>query len=186
MYKRQTVHRSFNKGDTWTDISNDLTKGGKKGNVPYGTLTCIDESTFNFGKIITGSDDGNIVLTQNSGVSWENISNDLPSNLWVSRVIFSKHKDQRIYTSLNGYRNNDFRPYLYVSDDNGISWNEISTNLPLSPINVVREDINNIFSLFMSSLTTLMGDKGRLAEISFHEIPLSSLTYKYGLKSLFL
>ena len=145
------LHRSFNKGDTWTDISNDLTKGGKKGNVPYGTLTCIDESTFNFGKIITGSDDGNIVLTQNSGVSWENISNDLPSNLWVSRVIFSKHKDQRIYTSLNGYRNNDFRPYLYVSDDNGISWNEISTNLPLSPINVVREDINNENILYLGT-----------------------------------
>ena len=145
------LHRSFNKGDTWTDISNDLTKGGKKGNVPYGTLTCIDESIFNFGKIVTGSDDGNIVLTQNSGESWKNISNSLPSNLWVSRVIFSKHKDERIYASLNGYRNNDFKPYLFISEDDGISWNEISANLPFSPINVVREDIKNENILYLGT-----------------------------------
>ena len=168
------LHRSFNQGETWTDISNDLTKGGKKGNVPYGTLTCIDESVFSFGKIVVGSDDGNIVLTQNSGESWKNISSDLPSNLWdglwISRVIFSKHKDQRIYAALNGYRNNDFKPYLYVSEDNGNSWNEISpsrlmdhmhrighpgfrepANLPLSPINVVREDIKNENILYLGT-----------------------------------
>ena len=145
------LHRSFSQGDTWTDISNDLTKGGKKGNVPYGTLTCIDESVFSFGKIVVGSDDGNIVLTQNSGESWKNISNSLPSNLWVSRVIFSKHKDERIYASLNGYRNNDFKPYLFISEDDGISWNEISANLPFSPINVVREDIKNENILYLGT-----------------------------------
>ena len=145
------LHRSFSQGDTWTDISDDLTKGGKKGNVPYGTITCIDESVFSFGKIVVGSDDGNIVLTQNSGESWKNISNGLPSNLWVSRVIFSKHKDERIYASLNGYRNNDFKPYLFISEDNGISWNEISANLPFSPINVVREDIKNENILYLGT-----------------------------------
>ena len=145
------LHRSFNKGDSWNDISNDLTKGGKKGNVPYGTLTCIDESVFNFGKIVVGSDDGNVYLTQNSGESWKNISNNLPSNLWVSRVIFSKHNQSRIYLSLNGYRKNDFKPYLYLSDDNGISWKEISTNLPLSPVNVIREDIKDEKILYVGT-----------------------------------
>ena len=145
------LHRSFNKGDSWNDISNDLTKGGKKGNVPYGTLTCIDESVFNFGKIVVGSDDGNVYLTQNSGESWKNISNNLPSNLWVSRVIFSKHNQSRIYLSLNGYRKNDFKPYLYLSDDNGVSWKEISTNLPLSPINVIREDIKDEKILYVGT-----------------------------------
>jgi len=145
------LHRSFNKGDSWSDISNDLTKGGIKGNVPYGTLTCIDESLFTFGKIIIGSDDGNVFLTLNSGDSWENISNNLPSNLWVSRVIFSKHNQSRIYLSLNGYRKNDFKPYLYVSDDNGISWKEIYANLPLSPINVIKEDISNENILYVGT-----------------------------------
>ena len=145
------LHRSFNKGDSWSDISNDLTKGGIKGNVPYGTLTCIDESLFTFGKIVIGSDDGNVFLTLNSGDSWENISNNLPSNLWVSRVIFSKHNQSRVYLSLNGYRKNDFKPYLYVSDDNGISWKEIYANLPLSPINVIKEDINNENILYVGT-----------------------------------
>ena len=145
------LHRSFNKGDSWSDISNDLTKGGIKGNVPYGTLTCIDESLFTFGKIIIGSDDGNVFLTLNSGDSWENISNNLPSNLWVSRVVFSKYNQSRIYLSLNGYRKNDFKPYLYVSDDNGISWKEIYANLPLSPINVIKEDISNENILYVGT-----------------------------------
>ena len=43
------LHRSLNQGDTWETISNDLTTGGKKGNVAYGTLTTISESPFQFG-----------------------------------------------------------------------------------------------------------------------------------------
>ena len=45
------LHISLNKGDDWSFNSKDLTKGLKKGNVPYGTLTAIDESIFKFGKI---------------------------------------------------------------------------------------------------------------------------------------
>ena len=97
----------------------------KKGNVPYGTLTAIDESIFKFGKIVVGSDDGLINLTNDGGNSWITISKELPQNLWVSRVIFSKHNKDRIYASLNGYRFDDFKPYVYVSDDNGSSWNHL-------------------------------------------------------------
>ena len=41
--------RSMNKGDDFEAISGDLTNGGKKGNVAYGTLTSISESPFQFG-----------------------------------------------------------------------------------------------------------------------------------------
>ena len=58
--------RSMNQGDDWTAISPDLTAGGKKGNVPYGTLTTISESPFQFGLIYTGSDDGLIQVTQDA------------------------------------------------------------------------------------------------------------------------
>ena len=71
--------------------------------------------------------------------------------MWVSRAIFSKHNQSRIYLSLNGYRKNDFKPYLYLSDDNGVSWKEISTNLPLSPINVIREDIKDEKILYVGT-----------------------------------
>ena len=50
--------RSMNQGNEWTAISDDLTNGGKKGNVAYGTLSAISESPFQFGLIYTGSDDG--------------------------------------------------------------------------------------------------------------------------------
>ena len=86
------LHVSLNKGDDWSFNSIDLTKGVKLGNVPYGTLSTIDESIFKFGKLVVGSDDGLIHLSQDGGNSWNRISDDLPQNLWVSRVVFSKHK----------------------------------------------------------------------------------------------
>lgn len=142
------LHRSLNQGDDWEAISPDLTQGGKKGNVAYGTLTTISESPFKFGLIYTGSDDGLIQITQNGGGSWENISTSLPKNLWVSRVGASKHKKERVYAALNGYRWDDFTPYVYVSEDQGKTWNNISANIPASPVNVILEDPKNENLLF--------------------------------------
>ena len=136
------LHISLNKGDQWSFSSKDLTKGIKKGNVPYGTLTAIDESIFKFGKLVVGSDDGLINLSNDGGNTWKLISNQLPQNLWVSRVIFSKHNRERIYVSLNGYRYDDFNSYVYVSNDNGNSWTSLSKNLPISSVNVIKEDPN--------------------------------------------
>ncbi|MEO0472007.1 MAG: glycosyl hydrolase, partial [Bacteroidota bacterium] len=48
-------HRSLNQGDDFETLSEDLTRGGKKGNVPYGTLTSISESPKKFGLIYVGS-----------------------------------------------------------------------------------------------------------------------------------
>ena len=112
------LHRSLNQGNDWETISEDLTHGGKKGNVAYGTLTAISESTFAFGLIYVGSDDGLIhVSHKSSGGNWENISNTLPKDLWVSEVAASKHKKERVYATLNGYRWDDFTPYIYVSEE---------------------------------------------------------------------
>ncbi|MFL2572135.1 MAG: glycosyl hydrolase, partial [Flavobacteriaceae bacterium] len=145
------LHRSLNQGDDWKAISDDLTKGAKKGNVPYGTLTSIDESRDTFGTLVVGSDDGLIHLTQNSGTTWRCISNNLPQDLWVSRVQFSKHAPDRIYATLNGYRWDDFNPYVYVSNDLGVSWTDISSNLPRSPVNVIREDATNKNLLYVGT-----------------------------------
>ena len=61
------LHRSMNQGDNWTNLSEDLTAGGRKGNVAFGTLTTISESVFDFGTIYTGSDDGLVQLTRDGG-----------------------------------------------------------------------------------------------------------------------
>ena len=145
------LHRSLNKGDDWETISGDLTTGGKKGNVAYGTLTSISESPFKFGLIYTGSDDGDINVTKNGGSSWARISNTLPQNLWVSRVLASKFKKERVYATLNGYRFDDFTTYVYVSNDFGQTWKNISNNIPTSPVNVIREDSENESVLYVGT-----------------------------------
>ena len=145
------LHRSMNRGDDWSAISEDLTEGGKKGNVPYGTLTAISESPFRFGLLYTGSDDGLVHVSQNSGGSWQRISDSFPDDLWVSRVVASKHKESRVYVALNGYRRDDFSPYIYVSEDFGQSWKSISVGIPASPVNVVLEDPSNENLLFAGS-----------------------------------
>lgn len=143
--------RSMNKGTDWRAISEDLTNGGKQGNVAYGTLTSIDESKFEFGLLYTGSDDGKVFVSQNSGGDWRDISGSLPKDLWVSRVIASSHKKNRVYLTLNGYRWDDFSPYVYMSDDYGTSWQDISSNLPLSSVNVIKEDPENPAILYLGT-----------------------------------
>ncbi|GAB4159275.1 MAG: hypothetical protein Tsb0033_13620 [Winogradskyella sp.] len=143
--------RSMNQGNDWEAISDDLTKGGKKGNVAYGTLTSISESPFQFGLIYTGSDDGLVHVTKNAGGSWTNISNAFPKDLWVSRVIASQHKKERVYVTLNGYRWDDFKVYAYMSDDYGQTWKDISGNIPASPVNVIKEDPKNENLLYLGT-----------------------------------
>jgi photosystem II stability/assembly factor-like uncharacterized protein len=142
-------HRSFNQGDTMISLTGDLTKASRTGNVPYGTLTTISESPIRFGLIYTGSDDGNVFVTKDAGANWELISTKpkkksiLPQERWVSRIFASRFKEGRVYLSFNGYRNDDFAPYLFISNDYGATWNMLGKDLPTEPINVVKEDPKN-------------------------------------------
>ena len=142
-------HRSFNQGDTMISLTGDLTKASRTGNVPYGTLTTISESPIRFGLIYTGSDDGNVFVTKDAGANWELISakpkkkSILPQERWVSRIFASRFKEGRVYLSFNGYRNDDFAPYLFISNDYGATWNMLGKDLPTEPINVVKEDPKN-------------------------------------------
>ena len=145
------LHRSLNKGDDWTVISTDLTLGGKKGNVAFGTLTTIAESPLQFGMLFVGSDDGLVHFSDNGGGSWTKISDAFPKDLWISRIVASKHQKNRVYVALNGYRNDDFKPYLFVSEDKGTTWKSISNNLPNFPINVIKEDPENEKLLFVGN-----------------------------------
>ncbi len=145
------LHRSLNKGDEWETISPDLTHGSKKGNVAYGTLTTISESEFAFGLLYVGTDDGRIQLSNNAGGSWEDISTNLPQDMWVSRVQASTHKKERVYATLNGYRWDDFSPYVYRSDDYGKTWVDIGNELPMSPVNAFAEDPHNQDLLFVGT-----------------------------------
>jgi photosystem II stability/assembly factor-like uncharacterized protein len=143
--------RSMDQGASWKAISDDLTGGGKPGNVAYGTLSSISESSFQFGLLYCGSDDGLVHVSKNGGGNWTNISNSFPNELWVSRVIASAHKKERVYVTLNGYRWDDFKPYVYVSENYGVSWKSISNNLPASSVNVIKEDPSNENVLYVGT-----------------------------------
>ncbi len=146
------LHRSFDQGNTFQAISDNLTKGGIKGDVPFGTLSTIHESPMQFGLIYTGSDDGLVYVTRDGGVSWTNISKGLPEDMWVSRIQASQFGKSRVYVTLNGYRWDDFTPYLFVSEDYGANWKPLGKGqLPLEPLNVVKEDPVNAEVLYVGS-----------------------------------
>ena len=154
-------HRSLNQGDNFETLSNDLTNGGIKGNVSYGTLTTIIESDLKFGLIYVGSDDGLIHISKDGGISWENISSSLPNNMWVSGIYPSKFKQSRVYLALNGYRWDNFSPMVYISEDYGLNWSKIGHNLPMEPVNVIIEDNEN------ESLIYVGTDHGVYASLDF-------------------
>ena len=135
----QFLHRSMNQGESWEKISTDITHGKVEGNVAFGTITTIAESKFQFGLLYVGSDDGLIHVSKDGGVNWIKISDNLPQDLWVSRIVASNYKKERVYATLNGYRNDDFKSYVFVSNDYGATWENISKGLTNS-VNVIRED----------------------------------------------
>jgi photosystem II stability/assembly factor-like uncharacterized protein len=144
-------HKSNDRGDSWQLTSKDLTNRGKKGNVPYGTITTIAESPLVKDLLYVGSDDGLIHVSKNGGETWKNISKNLPQDMWVSKVYASSHNEKVIYASLNGYRWDNFSPYLYKSENYGKTWTSLSSNLPDSPINVVIEDNINQNILYVGN-----------------------------------
>ncbi|MCG7858819.1 hypothetical protein MD537_17715 [Flavihumibacter sediminis] len=158
-YGSNRFHRSLLKGDQLQTLSQDLTNGPLQGDVPFGTISTISESPLRFGLVYTGSDDGNIAVSKDGGNSWTQIGKPvesrknksttkerlvnletLPQGLYVSRVLASAYKENRVYVTLNGYRNDHFNAYVFRSDDYGASWQQLGLDLPLEPVNVIRED----------------------------------------------
>lgn len=150
-YGSNKIHRSFNRGDDWETLSEDLTRGGRRGDVPYGTLTSIDESPLRFGLIYTGSDDGLVHVSKDGGYTWTPIHGGDWGEFWVSRVEASHHELGRVYVTLNGYRWDHFEPYLFRSDDFGSTWTNLSSGLPKEPVNVVVEDPANENILYVGT-----------------------------------
>lgn len=157
----QRVHRSFDQGKTYAAISGDLTKNLPNGDVPFSTLTTMDESPFRFGQLYVGADDGTVKYTPDSGLTWKDIATPAV-NRWVTRIVASSHKDGRVYCTQNGYRQDDWTPYVWVSEDNGASWKSIAANLPFECVNTIREDDKDPDTLYVGTDmgVYMSGDRG--------------------------
>jgi photosystem II stability/assembly factor-like uncharacterized protein len=159
------LFKSLNRGDTWHEISPDLSDNDaeKKGNVTFGTITSISESELDPNLLYVGTDDGNLWVTKNAGFNWDKINTSVPKR-WVSRIIASKHELSKVYASFTGYREDEMTSYLFSSSDYGGKWNKITGNLPIEPINVIREDLKNENILYIGTDlgVYLSTDKGKL------------------------
>lgn len=165
-YGAQKLFRSKDKGNTWEVISPDLTKSQNWKKLPmgmgepredttialndgityYGTITTISESPLVSGLIYAGTDDGNLQLTRDSGKTWHNLTDGLhmPGSIWVSRVLSSRLVRGRAFVSLDGHRDDDYSPYLFVTDDEGATWKSIVGNLPTDTVvESIEEDPQN-------------------------------------------
>ncbi len=145
------VLKSVDRGDNWLELSGDLTdQKNTDGDVPYATITALDESPFSPEILYAGTDDGNVWVKRDVGSQWESISAGLPKK-WVTRIAASKYKKERVYLTLTGYREDDFKTYVYVSEDSGQNWKSIKGNLPEEPVNVIREDPQNENLLYLGT-----------------------------------
>jgi photosystem II stability/assembly factor-like uncharacterized protein len=145
------MYRSLDRGDTWTAISEDLTTNPAQGDVPFGTITQVAESPKRFGVLFVGTDDGRAWTTRDGGVSWTDVSKGLAPGRWVTRVVASAHDEGTVYVAQNGYRNDDFAPYVFRSRDYGKTWESLAAGLPAEPVNSVREDEKAAHLLYVAS-----------------------------------
>ncbi len=150
----QVLFRSLNRGNDWQEISPDLTTndstkcGLNSGFVPYCTITSISESPVTPGVIWIGTDDGKIQLTRDHGGTWTDLTSAVavaggPPDRYVSRVFASPHEAGTAFVAKNGFRNDDFRPFLYRTTDFGRTWASVAGNLVDSPVNVIVQDRKN-------------------------------------------
>ena len=138
----QYLFRSLDRGNTWERISPDLTYNIKSemGDIPYHTIFAISESPLKYGLIYVGTDDGRVWRTKNGGKTWKEIVKGLPYGKWISSIEASRYDMATVYMTQNGKRDDDFTPYVWKSTDYGETWTNITNNIPLGPVNVIKED----------------------------------------------
>lgn len=155
----QYVHRSTNGGQSWEVISPDLTTdnddyhdipGGPvqhdhTGVELYTTIFAFQESPHNAGELWAGTDDGRVHISRDNGQSWSEITPDnIPEEGTVNMIDISQHHAGRAYMAVYKYRENDFNPYIYRTENYGEDWELLTDGANGIPANhftrVVRED----------------------------------------------
>lgn len=165
----EKVFRSDDRGDSWTEISGDLTTQTDRNTFQvmgkYWNYEAVgkDVSTSQFGLIVSlvesmkkenllyaGTDDGLIQVTEDQK-TWRKISEfpGVPTFTLVSDICPSKFDENIVYASFNNHKRDDFKPYLLKSTDKGLTWKSIANNLPVNgPVSTIVEDPVNPNLLF--------------------------------------
>jgi photosystem II stability/assembly factor-like uncharacterized protein len=157
-------------GNAAADASGGITRDAT-GAEENSTIVTIGESTIRAGLLYTGSDDGKVFLTRNDGATWEDLSNNMPgvpAMAHVAKVEPSHHDSATVYVVRDNHRENDFKPYVFVSTDWGKTFRSINGNLPNgsgvpASTYVIREDPVNPNLLYVGTETGVFAslDKGQ-------------------------
>ena len=154
----QYVFRSNNRGDAWEKISGDLTGNDpaqmlpkSSSEIPYQTITALAESPRVKGLIYAGTDDGRLQVTTDAGKTWTDLTANVPTKKWYSRVVPSQHADQTVYITQRGREDDDFAVYVYKSTDGGKTFTTLASNLPAGAVNVIRESPRDPNVLFLGT-----------------------------------
>jgi photosystem II stability/assembly factor-like uncharacterized protein len=200
------LFRSIDRGDSWQIISPDLTtndpekrnssdSGGLTHEVTgaenHCTIITISESPVDESILWVGTDDGNVQVTKNGGANWTNVRpniKDVLQGIWVSRVEASHFHKGTAYVTFDGHRSDNFTPYVFKTTDFGVSWTEISGNLPGGQsVYVIREDHVNENLLFVGTefacFATIDGGRNwhrfmnKMPTVAFHDLVIHPRDY---------
>jgi hypothetical protein len=171
------VFRSNDRGDSWTVISGDLTTNADRNEIPvmgkrgdqitiarndgisfWPTLVSLAESPHTAGIYYTGSDDGVVSMSRDGGKTWQNITKNLPgfpAGAWVSEVVPSKFDAGMVYVAADAHRLNDYKPYVWVSNDFGATFRPTIAGLDNQVVRTLLEDTKNRDVLYAGTETGL-------------------------------
>ncbi|AQS93599.1 hypothetical protein BXQ17_05800 [Polaribacter sp. BM10] len=139
----QFVHKSTDKGLTWTVISPDLStndpeklrqseSGGltmdATGAENHCTVLVIEPSLLQKDVIWAATDDGQVHITMNGGNSWTNVAKNLkglPENSWITQIKASNKNKGEALLIANDYRRFNYTPYAYRTKNYGKTWERI-------------------------------------------------------------
>ncbi len=157
----QYVHRSSDGGMTWETLSPDLTtntlahqdySGGPidrdiTGVEIYNTVFSLAVSPHSADVIWAGSDDGRVHVSRDNGASWLDVTpRGMPRYGTVDEIEVSSHQPGRALLAVHRYREDDFAPYIFRTNDYGASWQRLTdgrNGIPADyPVRTVREDPN--------------------------------------------
>ena len=136
----QHLFRTTTEGQRWETISPDLTRHDPKTMGPsggpiafdqtgvetYPTIFTVAPSRIEADTIWTGSDDGVAFITRNGGRTWTDVTpKALPEFSRISLIEASPHQAGTAYLAANRYQLSDRSPYVFRTDDYGVSWTKI-------------------------------------------------------------
>jgi len=140
------LHVTYNGGQSWETISNDLTRnlpetiessGGpitqdNTGAEFYANIFAIAESEIEKDVIWVGSDDGFIHVTRDGGKNWKNVTPPIsmsPKLNMINSIDISTFQNGKAYVAATSYKFGDYTPYLYKTEDYGETWSLITNGI---------------------------------------------------------